>query len=94
MRRMDREYNPYAAVPIPPCGMVKKPFLTHPACRIHGKSVVHGRFTIAHYRAIGLRADLVLLQDLTAILFKSSSPASFASSDPALCGGTGVRQVF
>ncbi len=66
MRRMDREYYPYAAVPIPPCGMVKKPLLTHHTCLIHGGSVMHGRFTIAHYRAIGLRADLVLLQDLTA----------------------------
>ena len=67
---MDREYNPYAAVPIPPCGMVKKPEPTQHACRIHGRSIVHNRFTIAHLRAIGLRADLVLLQDLTAILLR------------------------
>ena len=73
MRRMDREYNPYAAVPIPliwTCGMVKKPLLIQRTCRINGRSVVHDRFFIARYRAIGLRADLVFLQDLTAILLR------------------------
>ena len=66
VRRMDREYNPYAAVLIPPCGMVKKPVLTHHTRRIHGRSVVYDSFIIARYRAIGLRTDLCFLKDLSA----------------------------
>ena len=86
MRRMDREYNPYAAVPIPPCGMVKKPLLTQYICLIHGKSVVHGCFTIARYRAIGLRADLVLLQDLTAFLLRPSLQSPLPPVTPLYAG--------
>ena len=82
VRRMDREYNPYAAVQIPPCGMVKKPVLTQYTCRIYGKSVVHDRFFIARYRAIGLRADLVFLQDLTAILLRLPPQTPLPPANP------------
>ena len=91
MRRMDREYYPYAAVPIPPCGMVKKPLLTHHACLIHGRGVVHGCLAIARYRAIGLRADLVLLQDLTAILLRPSLHALLPPVKPEGRSGREIR---
>ena len=58
VRRMDREYDPYAAVQIPPCGMVKKLLLIHHTCRIHGMNVVYDRFSIARIRAIGVRAEI------------------------------------
>ncbi len=86
MRRMAGEYRPYAAVPIPPCGMVKKLLLIHHTCLVHGKSVVHGRFTIARYRAIGLRTDLGLLQDLTAILLRLSPYAPLPPVTPLYAG--------